>query len=139
MQPNRGRVTSIGDVIHKEKKQKKYNKTTGQIDNLKKYGNLDTLASDKLTTSDHRRIAREARYMKHLDIDNCYDSLRGRGLIADDKYRGWWCGSIAKLGVSYTLAQADLALKNGKNPPALFHFLINKRINGVIDRFSPRV
>lgn len=139
MRTNRGNIASIGEVIHKEKKQKKYNKSTGQIDNLKKYGNSDTLASDKLTTGDLRRIKREAKYMKHLDIDNCYDQLRGRGLIADDRYRGWWCGAIGKLGVSYVLAQADLAFKNGREPAALFHFLINKRMNGVIDRYSPRV
>lgn len=139
MQSNRGHTVSIGEVIHKEKNQKKYNKATGQDVNLKKYGNVDDLASDKLTTSDLRRIKREAKYMKHLDIDNCYEQLRGRGLIADDHYRGWWCGAIGKLGVSYVLAQADLSFKNGKVPAALFHFLINKRMNGVVDRYSPRV
>ncbi len=130
-------LQSIGEVIHKEKNQKKYNKTKGQYDKVKKYGIDGTMSTDKLATDD-KQIRREANYMKNLHIDKAFDDLLRMELISDIKYRAWWCGTLHKLGVTFVMVQADLALKNGKNPAALFHFLINKEINRVTDEYMPR-
>ena len=130
-------LQSIGEVIHKEKNQKKYNKTKGQYDKVKKYGIEGTMSTDKLATDD-KQIRREANYMKNLHIDKAFDDLLRMELISDIKYRAWWCGTLHKLGVTFVMVQADLALKNGKNPAALFHFLINKEINRVTDEYMPR-
>lgn len=135
---NRG-AESIGQVIHKEKNQKKYNKTTGQIDNLKGYGNPDTKSSGKLTTD--KLIKREANYLKNIAIDKAFNDLLRMNMITDIKYQGWYCKCLHTLGVAFVMAQAHLAAKNAKNPdnPApLFHFLINKEMNKAIDPYMPK-
>lgn len=137
MRTNRGNIASIGEVIHKEKKQKKYNKTKGQYDKVKKYGIDGDMSTGKLATDD-KQIKREANYMKNLHIDKAFEDLLRMELISDIKYRAWWCGTLHKLGVTFVMVQADLALKNGKNPAALFHFLINKEINKANDPYMPR-
>lgn len=124
-------------LFHKEKNQKKNNKAIGQIDKLKEYGTKGTKSTDKLTTSDYQ-IKREARYLKNIHIDECYERLIRMELITNSNYQAWWSGAMHKLGTQYVMAQADLALKNGKNPPALFHFLINKAINKHEDKYTPR-
>lgn len=128
-------------LFHKEKNQKKNNKTKGQVDNLKKYANRDTLASDKLTTSESQ-IKREANYIKNIHIDTCYDKLRERNLITDDNYREWWCGPVMQtLGCEFVMAQADRAMKAARDqsrPAGLFHFLINKEMNKRNDPYMPR-
>lgn len=131
---------SIGEVIHKEKNQKKYNKTTGQHDNLKKYSTADNSSRGNLATDD-KQIRREANYMKNLHIDAAYQSLIRMNLVTDPKYEAWWCGVLHKLGVQFVMAQADKAIKNARdpeNPSPLFHFLINKAMNQVKDPFMPR-
>lgn len=127
-------------LIHKEKKQKKNNKTSGQIDNLRGYHNDNQSASGQLAnqpTSD-KLIRREANYMKNIHIDSTYERLKSVGLVMDDKYKAFWCGAIHKLGVAFVTAQADIALNKGNNPAALFHFLINKQLNEKQDPFMPR-
>ena len=127
-------------LIHKEKKQKKNNKTTGQIDNLEKYttpGDLSTGQSAKVSQSD-KLISREANYMKNLRIDELYDRLVQNELIMDHKYKAFWCGAIHRLGCAFVEAQAEHALQHGKSPAALFHFLINKQLNKSNDPYSPR-
>ena len=139
LQINRG-TESIGSVIHKEKNQKKYNKTTGQIDNLKGYGKPDTKSTDKLATSD-KLIKREANYLKNIAIDKAFNDLLRMNMITDLKYQQWYCKCLHTLGVAFVMAQAHLAAKNAKNPdnPApLFHFLLNKEMNKAIDPYMPR-
>jgi hypothetical protein len=138
----RSSTESIGEVIHKEKKQKKYNKTTGHFDNLEKYTNDNAESmgqSDKMATS-HQQIKREANYMKNIHIDTVYSQLRVAGLITNDKYKAWWCGTMHKLGVEHVKMQADRCLNGSdvKNPPWLFHHLINRELNRVTDPFMPR-
>lgn len=137
MRSSTGKVQSIGEVFHKEKNQKKYNKTKGQIDNLEKYGTEGKMSRDKLATGE-RQIKREAKYMKNIHIDSCYDKLVQMGLITSENYQAWWCGVMHKLGTAFVMAQADLALKNGRNPAALFHFQINKAMNKAVDPYMPR-
>jgi hypothetical protein len=136
---NRG-LESVGQIIHKEKNQKKNNKTKGQHDKLKKYGNEGTMSMDKLTTSDYQ-IKREARYMKNIHIDQAYERLLMMKCITNPNYKAWWCGVMHKLGVAFVMVQADQACKNAKdrdNPAGLFHFLINKELNKNIDPYMPR-
>jgi hypothetical protein len=127
----------ISDLFHKEKNQKKNNKTKGQYDKLEKYSTDGKKSTDKLTTSD-KQIKREAKYLKNIHIDTCYEQLLQMGLITSEGYQAWWCGVMHKLGTSFVMAQADLAIKNGRNPAALFHFQINKAINRQADPFMPR-
>lgn len=136
---NRG-ATSIGEVIHKEKNQKKYNKTKGQDDKLKGYGKQGTKSRDKLAT-DERQIKREANYLKNIAIDKAYEDLLRMNMITNDRYKAWYCKCLHTLGVSFVMAQAHLAAKNAKdqdNPAPLFHFLINKEMNKAIDPYMPR-
>lgn len=138
---NRYRGTSsIGEVIHKEKNQKKYNKTKGQYDKLKGYGNDDTKSNGKLTTSD-QQIGREANYLKNIHIDKAYSDLLRMNLISEGKNRNWYFSVLHKLGVSFVMVQADLACKNARdqdNPAPLFHWLINKEMNKAADPYMPR-
>lgn len=132
-------LTSINEVFHKEKNQKKNNKTKGQYDKLKKYGNDDELSSGKLTTD--KLIKREALYMKNIRIDKAYESLLRMNVITEGKNRDWYFKCLHKLGVTFVMAQAELSLKNSRdknNPGALFHFLINKEMNRSIDPYMPR-
>ena len=132
---------SLSDIfIHKEKKQKKNNKTNGQIDNLKKYSTNGNKSTDKLAT-DGKQIRREANYIKNIHIDETYERLKMVGLINDDKYKAWWCGVMHTLGVAFVTAQAEHAqiyAKDPSNPAPLFHFLINKAVNKSQDPFAPR-
>lgn len=137
---NRGGVTQIGDIIHKEKNQKKYNKTTRQIDDSKKYGKgVDSsIDNSKL----NKQLAREARFMKNIHIENAYESLLKMNVIPKDEYRDWYFKCLHTLGVTYVLAQAEISLKKSRdpqNPRPLFHFLINKAMNKATDPFMPRV
>jgi len=134
---NAGKPESIDQLFHKEKNQKKYNKTIGHYDKVKKYTNDNLKSSDKSTTSD-KLIRREANYLKNIHIDKAFENLLRMELISDTKYRAWWCGVLHKLGVAFVMVQADLAIKNGKNPAALFHFMINKELNKSIDPYMPR-
>lgn len=124
-------------LFHKEKNQKKNNKARGQIDKLKEYGTEGTKSTGKKTTGESQ-IKREANYLKNIHIDTCYERLVRMELITNSNYQAWWCGAMHKLGTGYVMAQADLAMKNGKNPPALFHFLINKAVNKRDDPYMPR-
>ena len=136
---NRG-AESIGQVIHKEKNQKKYNKTKGQYDKLKGYGTSDTKSSDKLATTD-KLIKREANYLKNIAIDKAYEDLLRMNCINEGKNRNWYFKSIHTLGVAFVMAQAQQACKNARdpeNPAPLFHFLLNKAINKHEDPFMPR-
>lgn len=137
MNDRQGGLQSIGEVFHKEKNQKKYNKTKGQNDKLKEYGTDGNKSTDKLSTDD-KQIRREAKYLKNIHIDKCYEDLLRMGLITSEGYQAWWCGVMHKLGTGFVMAQADLALKNGRNPAALFHFQINKAMNKHDDPFMPR-
>lgn len=128
------------NFIHKEKNQKKYNKTNGQIDNLKKYTKTAETTSrqmDNQPTPD-KLIKREANFIKNIHIDDAYQRLKAAGLITDDKYQAWWCGAMHRLGVTFVTAQADIAMQKGSNPQALFHWLINKAINKSEDPNMPR-
>jgi len=129
------------EVIHKEKNQKKNNKTTGQVDNLEKYttpSGLSNSQSDKGSQPD-KVIKREANYIKNLAIDDMYDRLIQLELVMDHKYKAFWCGAIHTLGTSFVDAQAAHALQYGKKPAALFHFLINKQLNKQNDPYGPRL
>lgn len=137
MRSSTGKVESIGEVFHKESSKEKYNKTRGQYDKLKEYGTSGTKSIDKLAPGD-KQIQREAKYMKNIHIDKCYDDLVRMGLITSENYQAWWCGVMHKLGTSFVMVQADLALKNGRNPAALFHFQINKAVNKHEDPYMPR-
>lgn len=135
-------MQSIGEVIHKEKKQKKYNETKGQCDNVKKYTSANEKSMgqrEHLATTD-KVIKREANYIKNLHIDATYDHLRAAGLITSDKNRAWWCGTMHKLGVEFVKMQADRCINSTdvKSPPGLFHYLINARINKAADPYMPR-
>lgn len=140
------RPTRIGEeletVFHKEKKQKKYNKTKGQYDKLKKYSNDDNLSSAKAATD--KQIKREAKFIKNLHIDSTLERLLNAHLISieqHEQYHDWYCMVMHKLGPQYVLAQGDLALKNARdknNPAPLFHFLINKAMNKANDDYMPR-
>lgn len=132
-------LTSVGEVIHKEKNQKKYNKTKGQYDKLKGYGNDDTKSRDKLTTD--KLLQREARYMKNIHIDKAYENLIKAKCITEDSNRNWYFKCLHTLGVTFVMAQADQACKNARdkeNPAPLFHFLLNKAMNRHIDAHMPR-
>lgn len=137
MHKSTGKVQSIGEVIHKESSKENNNKTRGQYDKLKKYGIDGTKSTGKLATDD-KQIRREANYLKNIHIDKCYEDLLKMGLITSEGYQAWWCGVMHKLGTSFVMAQADLALKNGRKPAALFHFQINKAINKLEDPWMPR-
>lgn len=131
----------IQHVIHKEKYQKKYNKTIGHYDNLKKYTNDNEMSiakTDNQPTPD-KLIKREANYIKNIHIDDAYSKLLIAGLV-NDKYKGFWCGAIHTLGVSFVMAQAELCLskQDVRNPIGLFHFLINKQLNKQADPHMPR-
>ena len=130
----------IGDVIHKEKNQKKHNKTIGQVDNLKKYTSHDNKSMDNLTTAE-QQIKREAKYLKNLHLDEVYQGLLMKGLISDERYEAWYFKCLHTLGPVFVLAQADRALRNARdprNPAPLFHFLLNKAMNKSIDPTLPR-
>jgi hypothetical protein len=133
-------TSSIGEVIHKEKNQKKYNKTKGQVDKLKGYGKQGTKSTDKFATDD-KQIRREANYLKNIHIDKAYEDLLRMNLISDTKYQAWYCKCLHTLGVTFVMAQADQAMKNARdrdNPAPLFHFLINKAMNKAADPYMPR-
>lgn len=129
-------------LFHKEKKQKKNNKTNGQIDNLKKYTKPSGKSSSQIDNqpTPDKLIKREANYIKNLHIDQAYERLRSVGLITDDKYQAWWCGTMHTLGVSFVMAQAEhcLTKREVKRPAGLFHHLINKAINKSQDPMMPR-
>jgi len=129
-------LSSLGEVIHKKKKQKKYNKTNGQIDNLKGYQTPGKSSTDKMATDD-KQIRREANYLKNIHIDESLKQLTAAGLV-NEGYEAWYCKCMHTLGVPYVMAQADVALHKGSNPQALFHFLINKAMNKHVDPFMPR-
>ena len=135
----------ISEIVKlKEKNQKKNNKTTGHSDTVRKYTTNDDLASGKSTTDD-RVIKREARYIKNLHIETCYDKLRSAGLIDDqrhDRWRDWYFKVIHTLGTSMIMALANTAMtaaRDPKNPAPLFHFLINKEMNRKKDPYAPRI
>jgi hypothetical protein len=135
MKNHRG-VESIGEVFHKESSKEKYNKTNGQIDNLRGYQTAGKPSTDKLATDD-KQIQREANYLKNIHIDQSIERLISVGLI-NEGYEAWYCKCMHVLGAPYVIAQADIALNKGKNPQALFHFLINKAMNKAEDPFMPR-
>lgn len=140
MQERSGKVQSIGEVFHKEKNQKKYNKTTGQYDKLKGYGTDGNKSTDKLATDD-KQIRREANYLKNIHIDKAYEDLLRMNMITNPKYQAWYCKCLHTLGVTFVMAQAQQAQKNARdqdNPAPLFHFLINKAMNKADDPFMPR-
>lgn len=132
----------IADLFHKEKNQKKNNKTKGQHDKLRKYGNKDELSTAKSTTD--KMIRREAKFLKNIHIDSCYEKLRSAGLIsndAHDRWRDWYFKAIHTLGPVFVEAQAQRALNGARdpsNPAPLFHFLINKEMNKASDPYMPR-
>lgn len=133
-------LQSIGEVIHKEKNQKKYNKTKGQNDKLKGYGKQGTKSRDNLAT-DERQIKREANYLKNIHIDRAYEDLLRMNLITNTQYQAWYCKCLHTLGVTFVMAQADQSMKNARdrdNPAPLFHFLLNKAMNKAIDPYMPR-
>ena len=137
MHERSGKLESISEVFHKEKNQKNYNKTKGQYDKLKEYGTDGNSSIGKLATDD-KQIKREAKYLKNIHIDKCYEDLLRMNLITSEGYQAWWCGVMHKLGTGFVMAQADLAIKNGRNPAALFHFQINKAMNKADDPYMPR-
>lgn len=126
----------LDSFFHKEKYQKKNNKTIGQIDKLKKYTNAGNKSNDKLTISD-KQISREQRYIKNLDIDNLVARLTEQGLLME-QYQDWYFKVCHTLGTGFVAAQAEIAIMKGNNPQALFHFLINKAMNKSIDAYLPR-
>lgn len=133
-------TSHIGEVIHKEKNQKKYNKTTGQIDNLKKYTTKGNKSRDNLATGEHQ-ITREANYLKNIRIDKAYQDLLRMNLVTESRYEAFYFKCLHTLGVTFVMAQADLAIKNARdknNPAPLFHFLINKEMNKAVDPYMPR-
>lgn len=127
---------SINELFHKEKYQKKNNMTKGQIDNLEKYANLGNKSNVDLTIPD-KLISREARYIKNIEIDTLIERLASQGLLLE-KYEAWYFKVCHTLGVAFVSIQADKALNQGRNPQALFHFLINKAMNKSNDPFMPR-
>ena len=132
-------IEHIGNIVNKEKKQKKNNKTKGQFDKLLKYDTDDELSTGKSTTD--KLIRREAKYLKNIHIDQCYEKLRQSQLINDDadaKWRDWYFKALHQLGTSFVMAQAARA-QAGRNPAALFHFLLNKGMNVKKDPYAPRL
>lgn len=131
---------SMSEILfHKEKKQKKNNKTTGQIDKLKKYttsGELSNGKRDNYGATD-KQIKREANFIKNISIDETLQRLTSAGLLHEE-YRDWYAKCLHTLGVSFVTAQADMAFNKGKNPQALFHFLLNKAMNKANDPYMPR-
>lgn len=123
MQP--GGMDSIADFIHKEKNQKKYNKTKGQLDDLKKYTTTGQKASDKLTTD--KQMSKSAVYVKNHHIDNVVMQLQSKGLLSTE-YGDFYYWVCHQLGASFVQAQAYIALEKGREPAALFHWLINKEL-----------
>lgn len=140
--PHVNKVDSLNEVFHKEKNQKKYNKTTRQIDKLGGYNNNANESisqKDKLATGD-KQIRREANYIKNIHIDDTWSRLESNGLV-NGKDRRFWCGAMHLLGVSFVMQQADDALSvtcPKHNPPGYFHFMINKAINEKKDKYMPR-
>lgn len=126
-------------LFHKEKKQKKNNKTKGHIDNLRGYDTQGNKSIDELATDD-KQIRREANYIKNIHIDETIALLKSTGLITDEKYNAWWAKVCHTLGASFVRDQANLCLnrRDVRNPQALFHFLINKEMNKRNDPFMPR-
>jgi len=123
-------------LIHKEKKQKKNNKTNRQIDKLKGYSTPDNMSKENMATDD-KQIRREANFIKNINIDESITKLTQVGLLIEG-YEGWYAKCMHVLGVPFVMAQADQALSKGKNPPGLFHFLLNKAMNKHHDPFMPR-
>lgn len=140
--PSKSDVESLAEVFHKEKKQKKNNMSKGQIDKLGKYAkssNESIGKNDNLATDD-KQIRREANYIKNIHIDDTWERLLSNGLV-NEKDRGFWCGAMHLLGVSYVIQQADdaLSVTNPKrNPQGYFHFMVNKAINAKKDKYMPR-
>ncbi len=135
-----GQSESLNEIlIHKEKKQKKNNKTKGQYDNLKGYTKPVNMARDNLATDD-KQIQREANYIKNIHIDETIKLLKSVELIMDNKYDAWWAKVCHTLGSSFVRDQANMCLNNRevRNPQALFHFLINKEMNKSNDPYMPR-
>jgi hypothetical protein len=129
-------MDSLESLIHKESSKEKNNKTNGHIDNLRGYDTTGNSSIDKLATDD-KQIRREARYLKNIHIDESITRLTAAGLI-NEGYEAWYCKCMHVLGAPFVMAQADKALNIGKNPQALFHFLINKEMNKANDPFMPR-
>lgn len=135
-----GQMDSLDELFHKEKYQKKNNMATGQIDNLKKYGNETNTSIGKSSNqpTPDKLIKREANFIKNIHIDDTISKLKIAGLLMTG-YDGWYAQCLHTLGVAYVSAQADIALNKGKNPQALFHFLINKAMNKSSDPYGPRI
>lgn len=128
-------MESVGDFIHKEKKQKKNNKTIGQVDNLIRVA--QQVKSDKHEIQPDKLLQREAKYMKNNHIDRLIERLMESHLITE-KYKNFYAGCAHELGVSKVTEIMIKSLDQGHNPPALFHFLINKELNSKRDQYSPR-
>lgn len=146
----------ISEIVKlKEKNQKKNNKATGHSDTVEKYskdGTMSSMKSARLATEAKgqdgvadRVLKREARYIKNLHIDACYDKLRSAQLIDDDRHatwRDWYFKVIHTLGASMVMSLANYALTESRdpsNPRPLFHYLINKEMNRKKDLYAPRV
>jgi hypothetical protein len=131
---------TLSKLSTKESTKEKYNKTNGQIDNLKGYSkpfHSSTRQNDNPPTVD-KQIKREANFLKNIHIDEALDRLKSAGLVNGDGNNAWWCSTMHTLGVAFVMAQAETALSKGKNPPALFSFLINKAMNKAVDPHLPR-
>lgn len=133
-------MDSLNELFHKEKYQKKNNMTTGQIDNLKKYTDVNDVSIDKsaIQTTDDKQIKRELKYQANIHIDETVERLASAGLLLE-QYQEWYFKSCHTLGAARVAAMADKALTIGKNPQALFHFMLNKEMNkalGGLPRFN---
>jgi hypothetical protein len=126
----------------KERTKEKYNKTNGQIDNLKKYTTISRSSSSQFANPPtvDKQIRREANFLKNIHIDEALDHLKSSNLVNGDKYDAWWCGTMHTLGVAFVMAQAELCLskKEVRSPAGLFHHLINKALNKANDPHLPR-
>ncbi len=118
-------MDSVGDVIHKEKNQKKNKKTKGQFDKLIKI-RPPTTNVKSINAQPDKLEQREASYIKNIRIDSLLDQLMNEGLLMED-YLSWYAKCCHQLGVSFVRAQAHKAQGDGvKNPLGLFNFLLNK-------------
>ena len=134
-----GTTESLKQVFHKEKNQKKYNTTTGQIDNMRGYNTTSKNTIDKSATDD-KQIKREANLLKNIAIDQALERLRSVGLV-NGGYDAWYCQQMHSLGIAKVTALAQTAIdkcRAGKHPAALFHFLLNKEVNKAADPYMPR-
>lgn len=92
------------------------------LDQSTKVNSLPTEATSQ------KRQRRRASFNKNERIDQLLERLMNADLLMEDYWK-WYASAIHQLGTTFVQAQATIALEQGRNPRALFHWLINKELD----------